>query len=656
MKVSKYCMYLLLMITILLFVVLLNASTLSKNLLSGQLISITNNEELDIDTIEKVASDCDVTIFTRSSKIVSTQKTEITYYTNSNDMKQLMDFIGIREGVVRSTIFADIYIEYKQFHELDITKTISSWGLIGNEEQCNDFIKDLSQINGYAVSKLTPTSKSIDMYIPYLLYVILIAVMLLSSYIDAIFQKKEIAVRVLHGDTALRYYKKNICTDTIAYTVIYFVLYNAILKYTAVMAWYKNITWMLLLLCLLNCLMYIPILNFNSREIIYGHQHTKKLSSIMFAIKAASAVIISVMMTLICLILPEITRYNKASDFFKSKNNYMLLTFLNNNENINNNFELLMENKNKRLTAVNNFINHRTSNSICIANISKDLDTMSEQNAIYCNYRALSYLKSIIPEIKEQDLLTKDCLILIPKTMNAEQEKRAFDCLLNEFEQIENYRPNDTQVEKIKYHSKDQVLSLFVDGNVQFSYLDDPIICIASDTISKYNIEPNYYILSDRMLYGIDNVEQTKIFFDNSPVKVVGINAYEQYKADLNSYVSLIIASGILSLLMIVFHISVTSILIRLEYELNAKEFALKKIIGYSIFRKNKKLFIKSVAVFTLILIVEVIYAITSQSISTGIAIILSLLLFVLDLLLLSYQIIRIERKQLIKILKGGAL
>jgi len=190
----------------------------------------------------------------------------------------------------------------------------------------------------------------------------------------------------------------------------------------------------------------------------------------------------------------------------------------------------------------------------------------------------------------------------------------------------------------------------------EFDYLSAPVICISSDTKEKYNIDTNYRNLVDSMLFEIDNTDEIKSFFSDASVKVIGYNAYEKYKSDFRIYITLIIVSTILLILMMIYFILITALLIRFEYDLNAKELALKKVLGYSILRKNKNMFIQSLVVFIMILVSETIFAFVTKSVSIYVVILQCGILFGLDISLLAANIKKIEKKQLVKILKGGAL
>ena len=273
---------------------------------------------------------------------------------------------------------------------------------------------------------------------------------------------------------------------------------------------------------------------------------------------------------------------------------------------------------------------------------------------MYCNNRAMDYLQTVITELSDISIDEYDCIMLLPDSIKESSKEEYINYMKEEFESVENYYPEEKNIKLISYKPKNKILCMKLSG--EFDYLSEPAICISSDTKEKYNINTNYRSLVDSMLFEIDNTDEIEPLFSDASVKVIGYNAYEKYKSDFRIYITLIIVSLILLILMIIYYILIIALLIRFEYDLKAKELALKKVLGYSILRKNKNMFIQSFVVFIIILVSETIFAFVTKSISIPVVILQCTILFMLDISLLAVNIKKIEKKQLVKILKGGAL
>ena len=98
------------------------------------------------------------------------------------------------------------------------------------------------------------------------------------------------------------------------------------------------------------------------------------------------------------------------------------------------------------------------------------------------------------------------------------------------------------------------------------------------------------------------------------------------------------------------------STVIRLDYSVNAKELAIKKVLGYSVFEKNRKIFAITIGVMLLGMIASVVissvYKIANPfTVAAGCGI-----LSAAEIVIILMNIIKTEKAQLVKILKGGSL
>ena len=96
--------------------------------------------------------------------------------------------------------------------------------------------------------------------------------------------------------------------------------------------------------------------------------------------------------------------------------------------------------------------------------------------------------------------------------------------------------------------------------------------------------------------------------------------------------------------------------IIKLEYKVNAKELSIKKILGYSILNKNRtifqlNLFGAGISIVTMI-IISLMFGMTQVSIVLTIGTALT----AIEAGLIVFNILKLERTSIPKILKGGSL
>lgn len=651
MNKSKYVIYLIITLIIFVFTIMTNYTMILKNYETPNSLKIRNKKGVDIELISSIAKENNVIIFTKLSNLEQGH-TDIIYYTSSDNINKLSEKLGITSGKVRSSVYEDINISYKSFEELNADE-ILDWSVYGSEQDISRYISQIKALDGYYIF-YNKEKINIENYIPFMLCILLIVIMLLSSYFNAIYEKKEFTIRVIHGDSSYKYILKNILFDALIYLSVFFILYYFLRQYTVLVSIYKNIKWMYIALCVLNCFAYFPLFKFNSREVIYGYQHTQKITSSLFIVKAISTIVVAGIITSMCVITSEIGDFYKARKFFENHKNYIALDFISDGDYKtaikNNDMSSIQNYMQKEGERKNDLVNSQKYNYICITDIGID----SEYKVMYCNNRAMNYLQTVITELSDISIDEYDCIMLLPDSIKESSKEEYINYMKEEFESVENYYPEEKNIKLISYKPKNKILCMKLSG--EFDYLSEPAICISSDTKEKYNINTNYRSLVDSMLFEIDNTDEIEPLFSDASVKVIGYNAYEKYKSDFRIYITLIIVSLILLILMIIYYILIIALLIRFEYDLKAKELALKKVLGYSILRKNKNMFIQSFVVFIIILVSETIFAFVTKSISIPVVILQCTILFMLDISLLAVNIKKIEKKQLVKILKGGAL
>ena len=115
-----------------------------------------------------------------------------------------------------------------------------------------------------------------------------------------------------------------------------------------------------------------------------------------------------------------------------------------------------------------------------------------------------------------------------------------------------------------------------------------------------------------------------------------------------------LIMNFIFSILVLLLEGMIIHTIIKLEYEVNAIEHALKKVFGYSLFQKNRKMILITFVTSLLSIITAATCAIVLNLGSIGYMIVGGIIILILELLLISFNIRRVENAKIQTILKGG--
>ncbi|NLE03898.1 MAG: hypothetical protein GX638_03715, partial [Crenarchaeota archaeon] len=233
MSKSKYVIYLIITLIIFVFTIMTNYTMILKNYETPNSLKISNKRGIDIELISGIAKENNVIIFTKLSDLEQGH-TDIIYYTSAGDINNLSERLGINSGKVRSAVYEDINISYKSFEELNVDD-ITEWSVYGSEKDISRYISQLKALDGYYILYNNEKIK-IEVYIPFILCILLIVIIFLNSYFNAIYEKKEFTIRVIHGDSSCKYILKIILFDTLIYLSIFFILYYFLRQYTVLMS------------------------------------------------------------------------------------------------------------------------------------------------------------------------------------------------------------------------------------------------------------------------------------------------------------------------------------------------------------------------------------------------------------------------------------
>ncbi len=270
---------------------------------------------------------------------------------------------------------------------------------------------------------------------------------------------------------------------------------------------------------------------------------------------------------------------------------------------------------------------------------------------VYCNYRAADYIKKLIPEFEDTDIKDYDCVFLFPKISASEDAQAAASDMTELYSTFEGFPPEKTK--EIYYDSAVQIFS--------FSHIHEPVshispyICIFGDTYNNEKFSPeksNYYHLFGEAIYG-SSEDTIKIYEQNGySITCSSISEMLDQKYVFIERLIMIIRFSII--LMLIFMTVILFSFVKLEYKINGMELAVKKILGYSVLKKHVSLYINALVSLIINLCLSCIFMIFFRA--NFMVLFYAFLLSILECLVLSFNIVSEEKKNLIKTLKGGAL
>ncbi|WP_243122771.1 DUF1430 domain-containing protein [Haloimpatiens lingqiaonensis] len=189
---------------------------------------------------------------------------------------------------------------------------------------------------------------------------------------------------------------------------------------------------------------------------------------------------------------------------------------------------------------------------------------------------------------------------------------------------------NNMEVHRIKSENDDEYRE-------PLNELDDVIYKISSnDDIYKFNKFLEKYNLVGQNIYKI--------------------NALEKYENMWKIAKRILYINLVFSILVLLLEIIVINWIIKMEYKINAIELSIKKIVGYSILEKNRKIIIMTVITTTMSILTAIILNIIMKTQKAYYLALGGVVILIFEVLIIIFNIQKVENCEIQKILKGGNL
>nr|MCR5609036.1 DUF1430 domain-containing protein [Lachnospiraceae bacterium] len=130
----------------------------------------------------------------------------------------------------------------------------------------------------------------------------------------------------------------------------------------------------------------------------------------------------------------------------------------------------------------------------------------------------------------------------------------------------------------------------------------------------------------------------------------------DAYNYQRNLIVRLIRFLSSLCIIVLLMDVFVIFSVSNMEYRLNAMDISLQKVLGYSLFERNKRIIVFNGISDIVLLAVLCIVGGVMKTYSAGLCFVVGTLVLLIEMAIMIYNIIKIENENVYKVLKGGCL
>lgn len=476
-------------------------------------------------------------------------------------------------------------------------------------------------------------------------------------------RKKEFILKYVYGESKLLLLGKYCFFDVIAYGIIITIEVFAIAKLNSLLYCITHIIVFALCVLVGSFLCCLSLLVANPIEVLKGKKDKKAIISANWIVKVAVSALIVCVIAFFITFLNNSMTYIKTADFFEQHRDYSFC-YMSKDED----WETMVYNH-------DNFVDNNYRTACDYYGICQPLLINREQYLtygyqkegangyyIFANANAVDYLKTVIADLENTEI-TADYIIITPQNMINDDFinksllhiNNRYDVYIDEGKEL--YNRDNVQIIETK-----RSYEVFATDNDKESemgiYKNEPvIICTVPENQSKY--APDKMNLGSQPYYmlKINDDLKNELISKNGYTSFVQTNCKEQYDHFWRMNKLGLIYFGAFSVILIILEIIVLSFIVKLEFDLNKEEFCIKKVLGYTLLSRYGEL-IATTLLSSFICCAISIYVLSKLDTNTPAiaAVVISLILLILEFVIIVFNAIRLEKANIQKILKGGAL
>ncbi|WP_422659874.1 DUF1430 domain-containing protein [Paenibacillus sp. EC2-1] len=612
------------------------------------------NEKDMIKDILQAADRNKVKVFT-FIKTPTDKYTSIKLYGTPNFQQHINQELNIYDKHYKSLFLGDIHFSLYSLEAIQNLKDIHDFYIIGGKEQSDQFKTEL--INIYAGNFPQEGYQNEDaQYTVFAIWILLIGITLLFTYYDAIHQKKENLIRVSMGEKLSSIIIRNIASDTIVYTLMFLFIFILLNRITSISYQFTESLLCIAILLVLNAMVYVSLRTSHIKQVFSNtNSSSRKLLALNYGLKAITVIVtISVISSNLVLVHDSYQLYRQKPFFEKNAQFSYIYTqyrpYMDQNGNANAMFE------ESELLQSKFYSQHFSkTKATLISVVHSPLSTT--RSAVMTNQNARDYLANRIQEFNSEPM-DHDVYFLLPQSLS--DNNQIVEELKQEFTFFENTDLQERQYKVIYYQNHVDITAINENKNYGSEWLENPIIIYnnISPESQPLNIGPHRANYIREIMYDITDEEFNRFLQKHDLTEANAVisktNVMDKFNDSWNAAKKILYINLVFSILVLILEFMIITSIIKLEYEVNAIELSIRKVLGYSIWENHRK-----------IILITFITTILSTAIAVAISIFLKLnisgylasagaVIMILEIIVIIRKIRKIEKAKIQLILKGG--
>lgn len=631
-------------------------NTFQNKFLACSDTSSDNESKLDnLLGIEAVCRQNEVGFFSISKGINDNGIMLLEICANYYARKDLCDKYELVEGCFDSVFLDSIEVVFHDLRNIsqDFPEKYGTYYFINNTALSEKTITEICK--NYPLSKeKSPRTISYKLILCFI-WGMAFLLLLLLTWFEIQFNKKEFFIRILSGASRTRIISLSILQNSLIYIAAFFFV-QVVLKhwfYLDFFAAYIKIM-LLLFLVICNCL-YLVLLKYNFKQIIYDANINTNLIANCYIVKTVVAIICIFLLSSGIQVINDNYIYLTIDRQLLDLDKYVFINYEMKNIEDAGDSKSFSSNTLKQM-----FNDNYAEGKVMLAGIGGSWMTEKwlEKPVLVYNEKSQKLLpKEVILDLQNAE--EKDFYLFYPKRTDIASD---LNMIMTDFAATTFGLTEDKYSYSLKEYNYDMDLLYFSEDEENgFNIEANPVLIICNLSLKcidymrqsdlKYIPVAGVYAM-----YGLTNeemaIQQEKYGFS----KMTGISVTEKCNNSIKRIVRLVLVSIISSVLMMILTLFIAAIIIKLDYLAEAKTLAIKKILGYSLIKKYLLLIgsncfsILIGVVFNIIIMLIIKQGKWYQILECG------LFMLILDFIVILVKSYFTEKHNTVRVLKGDIL
>lgn len=605
------------------------------------------SEQQMLADIERAATKHQVDVFTYEETPNRTLSSTKTIY-GTADVEAAFASRSIEEQIYQSVFLGDITFQFKPLSEHPAVAYTPNFYGIGSAAAIKAFKMEL--IDTYAGNHPQPGyNESAELYRILGVFALVAIITVLLTFYELAIVRKELLVRLSMGESLARWMTRSILMDSGILSLAFIVSFVTLRSFTPINPYLMLFSGLMVVVIVLNGLVYLRLRRLTIKEAFSNGQRSNRLLAFTYGMKFATAFLTILMLSSSITVIAEAVTIYKQRPFFEAKKNYSY-TYIGHKVTSPRYSDEKSSDISERIQT-ELYTRFYEDFKVTLSTPINSFAT-ADQPTVLMNWTAFD-------EVAEQfansaSVFANELTFFAPEGI-AIPAKSTIDSGLRELG-LAAYLADSYPV--VRYQEDFETVAIDQNLTSGSTLINNPLLIVVNEAKqSKAPKQLSNVLLAD-VMYDLDQEAFQDYVAEKQMTNelVLQTNAWEKYLGIWAAAKRLMNMNLIFAVLILSLELLVIWTVLRLEYQVNAIELSVQKVMGYSIWQKNRRLIVSTMGITLVSTLAVALTAYILEFSSPGLLLAGGGLLLLAEGILLIWLIRKIERANVQRILKGGNL